>query len=101
MATLYISEFTATMSAAGSTISEKLPQPPVAEQTVAIGATAAKSNAFNANTKAIRLMADAVCSILISATGTGAAATNARLAANVPEYFGVPGGYFLSVITNS
>jgi hypothetical protein len=104
LATLYITEFSTVKGLIGTQQTDAPPMPPIAEQTVAIGAGSTQSAAFNANTHGIRLMADAVCSIVIGpATGNGpsAAATNMRLAANVPEKFTVPPGYKLAVITNS
>jgi hypothetical protein len=100
MATLYITEFTMAMSTIGTTKAPILPQPPNFEQTVTISATAAQSGAFDEDTNCIRVIADAACSILIGANPVATAA-NMRLAANVPEYFGVPNSFKLSVITNS
>ena len=101
MATLYITEFASGSSSIGTLHSEILPQPPVAEQHLNIAAGAVLSAAFNANTRAIRLMSDAACSFLIGGATVLATANSARLASGFPEYFGVQPGQFLSVITNS
>ena len=87
MSTLYISEF-ANMAGVGSRLVNVAPMSPLAEQTVAIGASSVQSNAFSANTRVIRVAADLVCSIAIGSSPT-ATATKARIPANVPEYFAV------------
>src|SRR3546814_2115950 len=72
--------------------SSDLSEPPVTEQTVAIGATSTQSSAFNAKTRLIRVHVDAIASILIGANPT-AAATNKRMAANQTEVFRVTPGH--------
>jgi hypothetical protein len=98
MAVLYITEFAAIANVSGAPIAM---MPPLAEQTVAIGAEA-DSSAFNSRTRYIRVQNDAICSIAIGATPT-ASTTTMRLAADSTEYFAVPtnSGYKLSVITNT
>lgn len=98
MATVYITEFAAIANLTGAPIAM---MPPVAEQTVAIGAEA-DSTAFNARTRYIRVQNDAICSIAIGATPT-ASTTTLRLPADSVEYFAVPtnSGYKLSVISNT
>lgn len=98
MAVVYISEFAAIANVTGANIAM---MPPIAQQTVAIGAET-DSNAFNAATRYIRVHADAICSI---AVGTSPTATTSmlRMSADSTEYFAVPlnGGYKLSVISNT
>lgn len=96
MATLYITEFADVSATQGVTIGK---QPVVAEQTIAIGAGAV-SAAFNQRTRYVRLSPDAICSVLFGATPT-AAATNMRMAAGSVEYFDVPQGAKVAVITNT
>lgn len=101
MSVCYISEY-AHLGADGRTLWLNSPlEPPIAEQTVAIGAEA-KSAAFNASTKFVRVHVDAVCSILFGTAPT-ATTSKKRMAANTTEYFAVPMGqsYKLSVITNT
>lgn len=109
MATLYITEFPSSRKA--SPFSETVPVnvldmppvvPPVAEQTVAIGAASVASAAFNAVTTMVRVCADAACSVSIGANPT-ATATTMRLAPNVPEYFQVMSGqgHKIAAITNT
>ena len=106
MAVLFISEF-ANLAATSGRDTNVFPMPPVAEQTVAIGASSAQSSAFSAVTNFIRVCADAVCSIEIGAsslnsgTGPAATATKMRIPANVPEYFAVRPGQILAVIQNT
>ena len=98
MAVAYISEFAALANVDGCNIAM---MPPLAQQTVAIGAEA-DSNAFNASTRFIRVHVDAVCSIAIGLTPT-ATTSMLRMSADSTEYFAVPlnAGYKISVITNS
>ena len=98
MAVCYISEFSAVANVSGCPVAM---MPPIAEQTVAIGAEA-DSNAFNAATRYIRVHVDAICSIAIGTAPTASTST-LRMSAESTEYFAVPlnGGYKLSVITNT
>lgn len=98
MAVVYISEFSSLANVVGCNIAM---MPPIAQQTVAIGAET-DSNAFNASTRFIRVHADAICSIAVGLTPT-ASTTTLRMSADSTEYFGVPlnSGYKLSVITNT
>lgn len=98
MATLYVTEFADISATQGVLIGK---QPPVAEQTVAIGASSAQSSAFNQRTNYIRLSPDTqICSVLIGSNPT-AAATNMRMAAGSVEYFAVPQGAKVAVILNT
>lgn len=102
MATVYLTEFAAQgRDVAGYTAPAAL-QPPVVEQTVAIGGTSVASSAFNANTALVRVHTDAVCSIYFGIAPVATASTG-RMAANATEYFAVlPGKAFkIAVITNS
>jgi hypothetical protein len=99
MSTLYITEFANIARDQGQGV-QVTALPPVAEQTIAIGAASAQSSGFNAATSFIRTHADAVCSIAVGTNPT-AAATNARLAANQTEYFQVRPGDKIAVIQNN
>lgn len=100
MAVLYIAEYPAFPVRQGSVI-QAPSDPPIAEQTVAIGGSSAQAtNAFNAKTRVIRIHTDAICSILIGANPT-ATATKARLAAGQTEYRVVQPGDKIAVITNT
>lgn len=102
MATFYITEF-ADLAVIGSAHSiEAGHQPPVAEQTVAIGAEA-KSSAFNAKTTYVRVHADAICSFLFGDAGASPTATTAsgRMVAGQTEYFAVQPAAKVSVIANT
>lgn len=104
MATLYITEFARQGRDLAGYINQNgaCEQPPIAEQTVAIGASSAASAAFNAKTTMIRVHTDAICSISVGAAPT-AAATNARMAVGQTEYFCVPAnsGLKIAVIVNT
>lgn len=85
--------------------------PPVAEQSVGISGSHAESSAFNAATRFIRLETDTNCSFgigpsptaqVVTNTQTGSsAASTARLAAGIPEYFAVTPGHKVSAITTT
>lgn len=99
MAVLYITEFNA-IGGGGNFPVGGAYQPPVAEQTVAIGGGSAQSAAFNTNTLFVRLHTDAICSIEFGVSPS-ATTTTARMAANQTEYFNVVPGQKVAVITNS
>jgi hypothetical protein len=99
MATLYIAEYAA-LAGTGNYPVQSPFTPPIAEQTVAIGASSAQSAAFNKNTNFVRLHTDAICSVAFGANPT-ATTSNARLAANQTEFFGVVPGQLVATITNT
>lgn len=100
MATAYITEFNRAAPGGGCGL-QIAEQPPIASQTVAIGVET-KSTAFNTATSFIRVHVDAICSILVGTAPT-AATTDARMAADQTEYFGVQpgGGMKISIISNT
>jgi hypothetical protein len=101
MAFLYITEFSSTQTDINGHPLPMGAMPPIAEQTLAIGAVSAPSAAFNTATRFVRLAADSICSIAFG-TAPVAAATNLRLAANAAgEYFAVTGGQKVAVLTNT
>jgi len=99
MAVLYIAEYANPPFFQGSYF-QAPKDPPLAEQTVAIGAGSVQSNAFNAKTRLIRVHTDAICSISIDSNPT-ATATKARMAAGQTEYHAVNPGDKIAVITNT
>ena len=99
MAVLFIAEF-AGLYAKNDQTGQMGICPPLAQQTVVIGAGSLASSAFNAATNCIRVHTDAICSIAIGTNPT-ATAVQMRLAANQTEYFGVAAGDKLAVITNT
>lgn len=101
MATLYITEY-AYMGQVPNSAAQIPQEPPIAEQTVAIGVSSAASSNFNSKTRFIRVHTDAICSVSV-AIGPTATAAKGRMAANQTEYRGVPEGgqYAIAVITNS
>jgi len=101
VATVYISEY-ARMGAVPNTAAQMPQEPPVATQTVAIGATSTRSAYFDPNTRFVRIHVDAVCSIAFGQNPV-ADATAGRFAANQTEFRGVPqgGAFCLAVISNS
>ncbi len=65
--------------------------PPLANQSLAVGATSVASSALNPRTAIVRLMADEDCRILLGVTPT-AVATSMKLRAGSETYFGVLAG---------
>lgn len=100
MATLYITELANTGISNNSPNLQMAAQPPIAEQTVTIGAASVQSSALNSATKFVRLFTDTACGIAFGSNPT-AGANSARMAANTTEYFAVPQGqsYKIAVIT--
>lgn len=102
MAVLYITEYAGLMPSPVGGQGQIPMEPPLAEQTVAIGSSSAASVAFNSQTRLVRLHTDAICSVEFGTAPT-ATATKQRMAANQTEYKGVPLGasYEVAVITNT
>lgn len=95
-ATCYVTEFSGGLRGTA----QIAVQPPLAEQTVAIGGSAASSSAFSAGTNIIRLHCDAIASFKIGPAPV-ATTSSARTPADATEYFEVSPGDKLSVITNN
>ncbi len=97
-ASAYISEYTSLgQTSSGVATAQIATLPPMADQKVTFTGTPGSSAAFNAKTRFIRITCDAACSINMAGTAT---TSNARLAADVVEYFAVQPGAVLSVIAN-
>lgn len=100
MASLYIAEFASLAEAGAGEPMQAAKWPPLREQKVSLSGTSAASNAFGADTRAIRVHTDAICSIKVAEAPT-ATASNARLAADQTEYLGVEPGHKIAGITNT
>lgn len=102
MAVLFITEYAGLASPSQGQLGQMPLEPPLAEQTVAIGGGSLPSAAFNAKTKFVRLHCDAICSVEFGTAPTASNLTG-RMAANQTEYRGVPLGasYKVAVITNT
>lgn len=103
MATLYITEYTEIgRDRQAASIQSGLEDGTRVNQTVAIGGSSVASNAFNANTRMVRLHTDAICSIDFGKAPTATTAKS-RMAANTTEYFSIPLGASIkvAVITNT
>lgn len=96
MATLYITEFGVMGKDGANDVIPCAQQLPIAEQTRSLSGTSAQSSALNAQTKYVRLQTDFDCFVLFGTNPT-ALTTSMPLAANTPEYFGVPGGITLKI----
>jgi hypothetical protein len=99
MAVLYISEF-AGPTKTNDTEVAVFQAPPVAEQTVAIGAGSVQSNPFNAATNYVEIETDAICSITFGANPVATAASM-RMATNDRIVRKVFPGQKVAVIVNS
>ena len=97
MAKLWITEFKFIGSDATNARPQVAYHPPVATQTpITLGAST-QSAAFNAETRYIRLRADATCHYVVGTNPT-ATTNDTPLDANSPEHIGVPAGMKLAVI---
>ena len=108
MAVLYMVEYSNLPTYQG--VAQLPSEPPIAEQTVAIGGTAASSSPLNPRTRFVRLTTDVVCAVSLTATaatatGTGTVnGTGHRMSAGMVEYIGVerlPPGSVVSVIATT
>lgn len=99
MAYLYITEYDR-LSDDKRSPAQAGSEPALAVQRVSISGSSGQSNAFNANTRFVRLHTDSICSVKFGANPT-AAATDPRMAVDQTEYFGVVGGHKVAVITNT
>jgi hypothetical protein len=80
--------------------------PPLAFQALAFSGEPANSNAFNQQTRVIRVHTDTICSLMIgplTPAGTNQVPTAScpRLPANATEYIAVNPGDYISVVSNS
>lgn len=110
MAVLYIKEYESLGTPGEGGNAQIAKEPPVAEQTVAIGGASVQSAAFNARTRFIRLECDVICAVAIgpnpiattqTTTNTNAAGGGGRMAANDKEYLGVSPGHKAAVISTT
>src|SRR5258706_7087271 len=103
MALLYIAEFAEVAIGPAGRVEQFAQQPSLSEQTVVIGAGSLSSNAFNTNTRLVRLHTDVSCVIEFGTAPVAVVNTTRRLAANQTEYFGIPKGqnFKVAVIANA
>jgi len=100
MAILYIAEFAEMEIGPAGRVGQMPMQPPLAEQTVAIGASSTQcTNPFNAQTRFVRLHSDVAAQYLFGTNPTALKDANgsARMAAGQTEYHGVPKGQSFKV----
>lgn len=102
---LYISEYGSVGQAVYATggaggVLEVAQEPSLQQSPVSFSSGAASSAAFGTNTHFVRLVCDAACSVLFGPSPQTATASNAYLAAGIPEYFGVVPGQIVSVHSN-
>ena len=99
--TLYIAEYAEVHQGAAGRVGQAPNEPPLVEQTVAIGGSSTQSAAFNVQTRLVRIHCDNICSIVFGTNPT-ALATNQRFAAGQTEFKGVPPGqgFKVAVIQN-
>lgn len=99
MAKVYVSEYGG-LAVGGMQVGQEAS---LTEYTISLSSVAAvATQAIDAATTIIRIHTDAICSIALVTSTTGAATTtNKRMAANATEYFGVKFGQHVTVISNS
>lgn len=90
MPTLYITEYGGLQATPSSPAMNAPVAPSLADQAIAIGASSAQSAAMSAQTRLVRLFADAKCFVKFGTDPT--VTTNLPLEAGVAEYFQVPAG---------
>ena len=103
MSTLYITEYARYARTLDGYNTSAPEEPPLAQQTIAISGASVQSAVLSANTRLVRMSADATCSIEVGTNPTATAASRRIPANQVPEYLGIPntGGTFkLAAITN-
>jgi hypothetical protein len=102
MAVLFIAEYVQPAQFEGGNVVAFPQEPPIAEQTVAIGGASVQSAAFNAKTTFVRIHTDVICSVKFGTNPT-ASATTARMAGGQERFVGVPVGqaFKVAVITNT
>jgi hypothetical protein len=96
MTTLYITEFRLLSKDGASDVVPAAMQPALANQTRSLSTSSAQSTAFNTQTAMVRLQTDVDCFVLFGTDPT-ATTSSMPLAANTPEYFGVPKGMSFKV----
>lgn len=94
--TLYITEFVGAPPT--SVYYQAVKAPAVAEQTVAISGTSARSSAFAITTGIVRISTDVDCHVVIGGTAPTATTSSMRLVAGASEYFVVAPGDKVAVI---
>jgi|SRR6185369_8299318 len=99
--TLFVTEYAEAGTLAGSGVPVGF-APPITNNNISIASGSVASNAFNANTRMIRVHNDATNAavwIKIGAAPTAAVTTDARMVANQTEYFQVNPGHKIAVAT--
>ena len=99
MASLYISEYTATSTNSGQGV-PVMQEPGTDQSPVSISGSHAESAAFGTNTRWVRVHTDAICSVKFGSAPV-ATANNKRMIAGQTEYWAVFAGDKISVITNT
>ncbi|MEK9751587.1 MAG: hypothetical protein VW338_00025 [Rhodospirillaceae bacterium] len=97
MAVLYIAEYDRLATDSNGRAILAGTEPPIAEQTVAIGGTSTASSAFNSQTRYVRIHTDAICHTLFGKTPT-ATTGKQRMAADQTEFKAVTPGDKVAVI---
>lgn len=94
MALLYVTEYAEVVSMPGGKVGQIPVEPPLAEQTVAIGNSSTPSNAFNASTRFVRLHTDSICGLTLGSSPTATVASggagSGRMVAGQTEFRAVP-----------
>lgn len=100
MAKLYVTEFESVQRGVDGRLVASARSKGMVDQTPVTFSTEAKSAAFAANTRVVRLHTDGICSVAWGASPT-ATTNNMRMVAGQTEYIGVEPGEKVSVISNT
>jgi len=96
MARAIITEYDKLGKARNGTLIQAGQEPAIVDQLVTFS-SATLSAKFQDRTTFIRIIADADANLLFGDSGVSANADNKRIVANVPEFFAVTGGDYVSV----
>lgn len=99
-ATLYITEYANGLSQVGTTQPQIIPQPALVNQTVSVGGASVQSSAFGTSTRAISVICDVGCSVLVGTDPTATTSTT-LLQQGVTYNFGVAPSQKIAVIANT
>jgi hypothetical protein len=96
MGTLFITEYAGLAPLPPGAVGQIPLEPPLAKQTIEIGAASVASAAFNAATRMVRLHTEAACCVLFGMDPT-AAPDDQRVPANQTQFHGVVAGHAFKV----
>lgn len=91
MATLYITEYNQVGKDTREFPTYAPLEPALAESTITLSGSSQQSSDFNADTRIVRLVADAECHVAFASSPT-ATTSSQMIPANIPQFHSVTGG---------